>query len=158
MEHTTTRARPGGPRPSTAKMVTALSLLTLIAFVVVGRLTHPGDAAGLGTGGAGDFLAGTSAALNQTVLSAQQQAALLVGQVNTLVSSGALSSGMGNALTAKLNAATASLNAGNASAGVNQLNAFINQVLALVRSGRLTDAQAQPLIEAADQAIASAQP
>jgi len=50
-----------GPRASTVKRVTALSLLTLIAFVVVGRLTHPGDAAGLGTGGLGDFLTGTGA-------------------------------------------------------------------------------------------------
>jgi hypothetical protein len=76
------------------------------------------------------------------VLSAQQQAALLIAQVNDLVSGGVLNEGNGNALTVKLNAAMASLNAGNVTAGVNQLHAFINQVNALLRSGKLTAAQA----------------
>jgi hypothetical protein len=39
---------------------------------------------------------------------------------------------------------------------VNQLNAFINQVVALLNSHRLTAAHAQPQIDAANQAIASA--
>src|SRR5205823_4242676 len=60
-------------------------------------------------------------------------------------------------LTAKLNSATASLNAGNTTAGVNQLNAFINQVNAFQKSGTLTSAQAQSLINAANLAIAAAQ-
>ena len=42
---------------SNAKLIAALSFLTLIVFVVLGRLTHPGDAAGLATGGVRDFLA-----------------------------------------------------------------------------------------------------
>ena len=41
------------------KMVAALSLFTLLALIVIGRLTHPGDAAGLQTGGLKDFLAQT---------------------------------------------------------------------------------------------------
>ena len=48
------------------------------------------------------------------------------------------------------------LNAGNVKAGLNQLNAFINQVSAFVNSHRLTTAKAQTLIDAANQAIASA--
>jgi len=47
----------GSATRSNAKVITALSFLTLIVFVVVGRLTHPGDAAGLATGGVRDFLA-----------------------------------------------------------------------------------------------------
>lgn len=49
-----TRSRMGN-----AKMLAALSLFTLLALIVIGRLTHPGDAAGLRTGGTADFLAAT---------------------------------------------------------------------------------------------------
>jgi virginiamycin B lyase len=102
--------------------------------------------------GDGNFLSSTSS-LILSVLSAQGQNALIVNQVNALVSAGTLSSGNGNALTTKLNSATASFNAGNTTAGVNQLNAFINQVNAFRQSGRLTAAQAQALISAANLAI-----
>jgi ELWxxDGT repeat protein len=91
-----------------------------------------------------------------TVLSAQQQIALLVVQVNALVTSGVLNSGNGNALSVKLNNATASLNAGNVRAGVNQLKAFINQVTAFLNADKLTENQAQALIDGANLAIASA--
>jgi len=40
-------------------MVAGLSLFTLLALIVIGRLTHPGDASGLATGGVGDFLGQT---------------------------------------------------------------------------------------------------
>jgi hypothetical protein len=102
------------------------------------------------------FLAGASSALTQSVLSAQQQITLLSNQVNNLVSSGGLGSGNGNALTVKLDYAQASLNAGNVKEGVNQLNAFINQVNAFKKSGKLTAAQAQLLLDAANAAIISA--
>jgi len=102
-----------------------------------------------------DFLGSTSAAVTQTVLSAAQQITLLVNRVDALVTSGVLS-GDASGLTAKLDSATASLNTGKVNAGVNQLNAFINQVNAFVNSRRLTKAQAQTLIDAVDQAIASA--
>lgn len=80
----------------------------------------------------------------------------MVKPVNTLVSTGALSSSNGSALTTKLDNAIANLNGGNKTAGVNQLNAFINQTNAFVNSGKLTSAQAQELIDEANQAIASA--
>src|SRR5262249_37391643 len=70
--------------------------------------------------------------------------------------SGALSSGNGSALTAKLNSAKANLKSGNITAGINQLNAFINQVNAFAKSGKLTSAQAQALITAANLAIIAA--
>jgi Amt family ammonium transporter len=45
-----------GPRRATGKTLAALSLLTLFALILIGRLSHPGDAAGAATGGVRDFL------------------------------------------------------------------------------------------------------
>jgi hypothetical protein len=59
-------------------------------------------------------------------------------------------------LTEKLTDAKEKLVAGNVNAGVNKLKAFINQLNAFVNSRRLTGAKAQILIDAANQAIASA--
>lgn len=76
----------------------------------------------------------------------------LVAAVQQLVSNGSLDFGNGNALNAKLNAAIASLKKGNSKAACNQLNAFVNQVQALLRSGHLAAAGAQPLLDAVTQA------
>ena len=107
-------------------------------------------------GGNSNFLASTSSTLTETILSAQQETALMVDQVNSLVTAGSLSSGNGdgnaNALTSKLTSAIASLNGGNTTVGINQLNAFINQVAAFQNRGKLTSAQAQALISAANLA------
>jgi hypothetical protein len=67
-----------------------------------------------------------------------------------------LNSGNGNSLTVKLKSAITNLNAPNTTAGVNQLSAFINQVNAFQQSGKLSADEAQALIAAANQAIASA--
>jgi hypothetical protein len=120
----------------------------LVALAIVARLALAAHPAPLPVP--------NSTAMVQHVLSAQQQAALLVNQVNSLVASGILNAGNGNALTVKLNAAMSSLDAGNKTAGVNQLNAFINQVQALSKSGKLTASQAKMFIDAAGEAIASA--
>jgi hypothetical protein len=90
----------------------------------------------------------------------QQQAVLLSGQINTLVQSGVLSSGNGNALTSKLSSAAASFAAGNPNAGINKLDAFINQVNDFANSTPplLTATQAQALISAANGIIALANP
>ena len=77
--------------------------------------------------------------------------------VNAFVKNGELTSSEGNALSSKLQNAITNLNGGNTTAGVNQLHAFINQINAFVKSCRLTTDQAQLLIDAANQAIASAQ-
>jgi hypothetical protein len=108
-------------------------------------------------GGDGAFLASTSAAFTQIVLSAQQEIALLCNQVDGLVNAGILNKGNGNALCVKLNNAIASLNRGDTTAGVNQLNAFINQVTIFQKTGKLTNAQAQALIGPANLAIIAAQ-
>jgi hypothetical protein len=89
-------------------------------------------------------------------LTAQQLTALIVNQVNTLISAGSLSSGNSNALTSKLNSGIASFNAGHTTAGTNQLNAFINQVTAFQNNGTLTSDQAQTLVSNATLAINTA--
>jgi hypothetical protein len=106
-----------------------------------------------------NFLASLSDAFTQTVRSAADQTVLLSAQVNALVKSGVSSSQEANGLTPKLNAALASLSADNVKAGVNQLNAFLNHVNAMLKRPKLTQEQAQQLqalIDAANQAIASA--
>jgi probable HAF family extracellular repeat protein len=99
----------------------------------------------------------------------QQQIQTISTQVQGLVSSGTLTSGEGNALQVKLDAALASLGqsgsttttnasastsasqkTGNTTAACNKLQAFVNQVQAYVNSGRLTTAESQPLITAAN--------
>jgi probable HAF family extracellular repeat protein len=69
----------------------------------------------------------------------------LVGNVEALVGSGALSQAEGHALTLKLEAALDHFERGNTKAAGNLVGAFLNQVEAPVRSGRLSDADAQPL-------------
>ena len=67
----------------------------------------------------------------------------------------ALPSDTQSGLTDKLRGAIASMNRGNVSSANGQLGAFINQTNALVRSGRLTSTNASPLIEAAEDVMAS---
>jgi len=91
----------------------------------------------------------------QVAVTAQQQIALLITQVNALVTNGVLSNTDGSALTTKLNAAVRYLNAGNKKAAVTQLNSFISQVNTYVKAGKLTSVQAKPLLDAAQMVIAS---
>ncbi|HLW64605.1 MAG TPA: Ig-like domain repeat protein [Gemmataceae bacterium] len=95
----------------------------------------------------------TSAALSQTVLSAQQELSVIITQVQTMVTNGVLDSGNANALITKLNNAITSLNSGNTITGDNQLNAFINQTNAFVQSGKLDSTDAQTLVSDIDLAI-----
>jgi hypothetical protein len=101
---------------------------------------------------------GTSTAtVTINVLSAQQLPALAAA-VQALVGPGLpLTAGEGNSLTTKLDAANSSFVKGNVNAGINKLNAFINEVEAKIKSKKLTAAQGQPLIDAANAAITSAQ-
>jgi predicted outer membrane repeat protein len=74
-------------------------------------------------------------------------------QISALTQSGALTASQAAGLTSKLQAAQYSLDNGKFTPGVNQLNAFINQVNAFVKSQTLTAAQAQPMINGANQLI-----
>jgi hypothetical protein len=61
----------------------------------------------------------------------------------------------GNSLTAKLNAAIQQLERGNETAAANQLEALLNELDALMRSGRITEEQAQPLRTAVERVLES---
>jgi hypothetical protein len=128
------------------------SQATFSAASLAGGVTHSITAA---YSGDGNNQTSTSAALSQTVLSPQQQTTSLISQVNSLVSTGVLSSNNGNALTATLNGAIADLNGGNKTAGVNQLNAFIKKVQAFQKSGLISVTLADALITSANQIVAS---
>lgn len=71
-----------------------------------------------------------------------EQAIALVAQ---LEAAGRLNRGNANSLTAKLDAAKRQLERGNTTPAVNQLEAFLNELEAMVRSGRLSAADAEPL-------------
>jgi len=64
------------------------------------------------------------------------------------------SNGEKTSLTAKLQAALGYLQVGDTADAIAALQAFINEVNALVNSGRLTTADAEPLISAAEGIIA----
>jgi hypothetical protein len=74
--------------------------------------------------------------------------------VQELVDLGALLPANGNSLFAKLNAAIAKATAGNTAGAISDLESFINQVRAFVRNGRLSTADGQKLIDAANILIA----
>ncbi len=69
------------------------------------------------------------------------------------VDAGLLSKGNGRSLLAKLDSADKNLGKGKSKTAANVLGAFINQLNALVKSGKLSDAEAQPLIDLAQAAI-----
>jgi len=76
---------------------------------------------------------------------------LLMTDVGTLVSEGALTQGQGNGLLSKLRATIASVERGRTNAGCNQLRAFVNQVHGLVRAGQLPIGAGQELIDAVER-------
>jgi len=93
-----------------------------------------------------------------TVLSPQEQLRNLCTEAGELVDSGVLNAGQGNSLCVKLTRATEHLDQGDITTGVNQIQSFIHEVEAFLKANILTGLQAQPLIDAANAAIASALP
>ena len=93
--------------------------------------------------------------LTVTVVSANDQFINLIHDVNVLRDDGVLNNGNANALTTKLENAQTKVNAGNLNPAVNQLNAFRNQVEAFRNSGKLTDDQADDLLEKLDDLMTS---
>ena len=85
----------------------------------------------------------------EVVTTPQGRTALIIAQVQALVTAGVLTPDQGAGLIDKLNAIIAKLNIGQSGAACNQLSAFINQVGGFVKSGALTPAQGQALIDAA---------
>lgn len=74
--------------------------------------------------------------------------------VSQLVSMGALLPANGQSLYSKLDSAMAKASSGDKAGAITEMKAFINQVTTFVKKGRLTQAQAQPLIDAANAIIA----
>jgi hypothetical protein len=89
------------------------------------------------------------------VASADSQLINLIGGVNALRDDGVLNNGNANALTSKLKNVQQKVNDGQINAAVNQLNAFRNQVEAFRKSGKLTDGQADDLIEKLEALLTS---
>jgi hypothetical protein len=79
----------------------------------------------------------------------------LSSSVTALVQGGAALPADGKSLLTLLQSAANSSTAGNTTAAIGQLNAFIAQVGAFVKNGKLTAAQGESLISAAQAAIAS---
>ncbi|HEX9611223.1 MAG TPA: DNA/RNA non-specific endonuclease, partial [Gemmatimonadales bacterium] len=78
--------------------------------------------------------------------------------VDRLVEDGMLNSGDANSLIVKLEAAAVQLDRGNPKSGVSQLDSFLNELAALVRAGRLSAADAEPLRVAVRSLIQSVSP
>jgi hypothetical protein len=78
----------------------------------------------------------------------------IVGLVQDLVESGDLQANDVAALQSQLEAAADRLAAGDIAAGIRLLRAFNNRVTALVRSGRLSELDAEQLLDAANDLIA----
>jgi probable HAF family extracellular repeat protein len=78
----------------------------------------------------------------------------LTGNVMDLMDTTVLNQGQRNTLIAKLEAVTKQIEKGNVKPAINELQAFINEVDADIKSGKLTLAQGQPLIDAANAMIA----
>jgi hypothetical protein len=79
----------------------------------------------------------------------------LIQAVRNLVSTGTLSSGNGNALIVKLEAVLTEIAAGNVGGAISRLQSFLSQVAAFVQTGKLSAAQGQVLIGAANGIIAA---
>jgi len=78
-----------------------------------------------------------------------------IALVDAMVADGTLSRGNGTALRAKLNAATQSVGRGNAEAARGQIGATLNQIDALIRSGRLSPADAAALQDVLERGLSS---
>jgi hypothetical protein len=86
-------------------------------------------------------------------LPAQEQIANLENAVSALVSAGTLNPSLGQSLLAPLNAALEDLAGGQTTIAISELNVFIRQVRDLVLTRRLTTAEGQSLINAAQSII-----
>jgi DNA/RNA endonuclease G (NUC1) len=80
-----------------------------------------------------------------TVITPAQGIAVAQAIVDQLLASRALNRGNANSLSAKLDAASASLRRGQTTAAVKQLDALLDELEAMVRSRRLSAAEADPL-------------
>jgi DNA/RNA endonuclease G (NUC1) len=90
-----------------------------------------------------------------TVITPLQGLAPAAGMIQELVSDGRINSGNGNSLSSKLDAAQRQLTQGGSIPAANQLSALLNEIDAMVRSGRLSAADAAPLRALVGRVISS---
>ena len=79
----------------------------------------------------------------------------VIDDVETLVNTGSLNKGQGNALTKKLEGVLKQLAKGKNKTATNQLQATLNQVQSLVADGVLTPAEGQALSTAINAIMTS---
>ncbi len=91
-----------------------------------------------------------------TVATPAEGVAEVEGLVQGLIDGGKVNNGNGKSLLSKLDGAIAALQNGQTNAGVNKLGAFLNELNAMVRSGRLSAADAAPLQDLVNRIIAAA--
>jgi len=84
----------------------------------------------------------------------EEQVAALSGVVQSLVAEGVLLPAQGNSLLTKLNDALGLVTDGHLIGAIGKLGDFIKQVSTFMKTGKLTSAQGQPLIDAAQALIA----
>ena len=80
-----------------------------------------------------------------TVIAPTQALTQASGTIADLVRTSGLNSGNANSLSSKIDAAQAQIANGNANAAANQLRALLNELDAMIRSGRVTTADAASL-------------
>ena len=83
----------------------------------------------------------------------QQQIQLIINEVNGLVATSVLTRGQGNSLKSKLEGALGQINKGHSLQAAQKLGDFTDQVNAYVQTGKLSPAQGQLLIDAANNII-----
>src|SRR2546428_10567155 len=98
-------------------------------------------------------VSGEKAPVFWTTATPAQATGALIDQVQGLVSAGVLNHGQGQSLTTKLNAALTRMST-NPCTAIHVLNAFMNEVNAHIKTGLLTAAQGQPLLDSAESVIA----
>jgi PKD repeat protein len=91
-----------------------------------------------------------------TVTTLSQGTTDLKAMVTALLNAGTIRKGNATSLNAKLDAAIAAFGRGNATAAANQLNALLNEINAMVASGRLSSADAAPMVTLIERIIESA--
>jgi hypothetical protein len=90
-----------------------------------------------------------------TVLTPAQGVDNAITLLNTLVAAGTIDDGNANSLSNKLDGAKDALDRGNENAASGKLGALLNELEALVRSGRLSAADAQALHDLVERLIQS---
>ncbi|MFC1966227.1 hypothetical protein ACFLWI_04700 [Chloroflexota bacterium] len=96
---------------------------------------------------------GNDAVIHEIPPSPESVIEFLKYNVNLLVIEGKLNNGQGNALIKKLDRVLKQLDRGSIKSALNELNAFHNQVSAFVYSGKLTQEEAQSLLDSAELII-----